>query len=500
MAFASLFLGMLGSLGMAPYNIWPILLLSLSGFYLILNQSKSVRGSFFYGWLFGFGYFFAGLFWVKNALLVDGNPFSWIWPLAVAGLPSLLAFFTGVPTAIAKRLAPLDKAHGFLSLTACMAAGEWLRGFVFTGYPWNLYGYTWADFLPMVQTVAVGNIYYLTWMTIFWFCLPGFWLLDHKNISKSKKILGVFALVSFCACALFGYWRLQTPVTYRDDVAIRIVQPNIPQSEKWDRKKTAAHFDKIIELSRNKDGAPGKVIIVWPETALGYWTVEDPISMARITEMLKTYPDGAVLLTGLLRVEREKPAYYNSMVMIDSDGIISNIYDKSHLVPFGEYIPFKKWIPLEPVVKFNGFASGDGAKTFEALGIKYSPIICYEVIFPGKIVSQEDEFPDVLINITNDAWYGFSAGPHQHFTQAVFRAVEEGIPMVRAANTGTSGIITPLGQVYEKSNLFSDYEKKLAIPSHNVLFKHNVWFKEFAFIILILATISSSYLRERKKY
>jgi apolipoprotein N-acyltransferase len=143
-------------------------------------------------------------------------------------------------------------------------------------------------------------------------------------------------------------------------------------------------------------------------------------------------------------MKRETKSYFNSLVMFDADGNISNVYDKYHLVPFGEYIPFQKWIPLKPVVEFTGFILGSGVKTFEAFGLKYSPVICYEIIFSGKVAGPDT--PDFIVNITNDAWYGISAGPHQHFTQAVFRAVEEGIPVIRAANTGLSGLIDPLGR------------------------------------------------------
>jgi apolipoprotein N-acyltransferase len=489
-------LGALGALGMAPYNAWPILILCLSGFYLLIDRTGSPRGAFIYGWLFAFGYFFTGLLWVKNALLVDGNPFSWIWPLAVAGLPSLLAFFIATGAWAAKRFADLKTGAGFLAFTAFIVLVEWSRGFVLTGYPWNLFGYTWAGTPPMIQTVAVGNIYFLTWLTIFWFALPGFLLLSGPP-RKEKIVLCKLAIISIAACVIFGVARLNTAViTNVPDVDIHIVQPDIDQSEKWDRSKTGQHFLKSIELSQPAEGSKNKTIIVWPETAMGFWLAEDPQAVQYITDTLQAYPGGAVLMTGMLRHEAETKSYFNSLVMFDAEGKISNVYDKYHLVPFGEYIPFQKWIPLKPVVEFTGFILGSGVKTFETFGLKYSPVICYEIIFSGKVVGPDT--PDFIVNVTNDAWYGISAGPHQHFTQAVFRAVEEGIPVIRAANTGLSGLIDPLGRVHGLSPLFEQYEKTLALPHKNMIFRNNNLIKNVIFTGMVLLFTAFGYLIRRK--
>jgi apolipoprotein N-acyltransferase len=496
-ALAAFLLGALASLAMAPYHYWFLLIISLGGFYLLIRRTSSVKGAFCFGWLFGFGYFFTGLFWVKNALLVDGNPFSWIWPLAVAGLPSLLAFFTGCGAAGAKRLANFDTAFGFLSFTAFIALSEWARGWVFTGYPWNLFGMAWGATPEIVQFVALGNIYFLTWLSIIWFTVPAYMLLKPRG-DKGRFALSWFAALTLAACLLFGNYRLGLPVPENvPGVDIHIVQPNIKQSEKWNRTKSGEHFLKAIELSKAKTGSPNKTIIVWPETALGFWLAEDPQAIQYITSMLDSYPGGAVLLTGMLRHEADTENYYNSLVMIDSAGNISNIYNKHHLVPFGEYIPFQKYIPLKPVVEFTGFVLGDGVHTFEALGIKYSPVICYEIIFPGKVAGPD--LPDVIVNITNDAWYGVSAGPHQHFTQAMFRAVEEGIPVVRSANTGFSGLIDPLGKVHEMSGLYIEYEKTLALPSHNMIYRNYHTLKNVIFIGLVLFVIVTGFVQTRRR-
>ncbi len=500
-ALACFVIGGIGSLGMAPYNAWPVLILCLSAFYILIDRAGSSRAAFGYGWLFAFGYFFTGLFWVKNALLVDGNPFSWIWPLAVAGLPSLLAFFIAVGAWASKRFANLKTAAGFLSFTAFIALVEWGRGFVLTGYPWNLFGYTWAETPPMIQTVAIGNVYFLTWLTIFWFALPGFLFLSAPS-KKGKKALGILALTSFAICMVFGIVRLQTAVmTNVPGIDIRIVQPDIAQSEKWDRSRTGEHFLKAIRLSQPGEGSVNKTIIIWPETAMGFWLAQDPEAIRYITDTLQSYPGGAALMTGMLRREGdpadETARYYNSLVVIDAGGKISNVYDKYHLVPFGEYIPFQKWIPLKPVVEFTGFILGEGVKTFELFDLKYSPVICYEIIFPGKIAGPDS--PDFIVNVTNDAWYGISAGPHQHFVQAIFRAVEEGTPVIRSANTGFSGLIDPLGGVHDKSPLFEQYEKTLALPAKNMIFRNHNNLKNVIFTGLVLLLTSFGYLVRARK-
>ncbi len=486
-------------LGMAPWNAWPVLLVSLSALYVLIAQSRAPRAAFFYGWLFSFSYFLFGLLWVGNALLVKGNPYAWAWPLAVCGLPLLLSFFPALGLYAARKFGNLSDGRGFLAFTAFFAGSEWLRGYLFTGFPWNLFGYTWAGLPEMIQNVAVGNIYFLTWLTVFWFSLPGFLFLK-SGTKKENTGLVLFAVFSFVLCFGFGYWRLAGAPSGPSEksVHIKLVQPSIPQDEKWERELMIRHFSRQVALSRAEGEQPGgTTFIIWPETSLSYWLAQDPSAIGMIRDALRSYSGTAYLLTGMLRHDPEQKKYFNSLVMIDRDGTISNVYDKHHLVPFGEYIPYQPWIPLRPVVQFTGFASGRGPQTFTTPeGISYSPVICYEIIFSGMLTDRPGA-PDFIVNVTNDAWYGISPGPHQHFTQAVFRAVEEGIPVVRAANTGFSGLIDPYGRIMEKSELFQEYEKILALPAKNMVLKNYIAYKNILFAMMLLTLIIIGRLKIR---
>ena len=463
-AICSLVAGSLAAASMAPLNFWPVLFISLPALYACTLFARSGKMGFLYGWLFGFGYFAFSLSWIGNALLVDGNPYKWAWPLAVSGLPALLAFYFAFAALVAKKLLNLRSIWGWFGIVATFYIFEWLRGHLFTGFPWNVFGYTWADHLPILQILSISDVYFLTWLTVLWACVPA---CIFMHLRRHKIIIGLTALLTFGGCYLFGTWQLQQAVTYHDNLNIRLVQPNIAQHEKWDATKMAEHFQNMLDLSRNKDNIAVPTIIVWPETALSYRIYNNPQAQAAIRDILDSYPEASALVTGMLRYNPIENSYANSIVTIDKKGHMTNIYDKHHLVPFGEYIPFQKWIPLPPVTQFQGFEQGSGLKTLElTTGHTYSPLVCYEILFPGKSIAQQVP-PDFIINVTNDAWYGFSAGPHQHFTQAVFRAIETGTPVIRAANTGFSALIYPKGSQKGLTNLFQTSTRDLRIPRKN---------------------------------
>ncbi|MCK5284724.1 MAG: apolipoprotein N-acyltransferase [Alphaproteobacteria bacterium] len=496
--------GSFSSLAMAPTNIWLLLFIGISVLYYAVAHLKSSWSAFFNGWFFGFGYFLFGLSWIGNALLVEGNPYAWAWPLSVTCLPFLLSFFPALACLLSKKLSNIKSLSGYMSFTALLFLSELLRGHIFTGFPWNLYGYAWANILPIVQTVSFVNIYGLTALSILWAGTFGFIALKEiKN--KDKVILSSICALSFLACFGYGSWKLNTTtIKFHEDIQIRLVQPNIPQHEKWDRRKMTEIFFKHIRMSLptiNKPELPTTkaTYIIWPETALSYQYTQDKTAMNVLTEALKNaYINEAYILTGLLRKDQDNKTLSNSLVMIDKNGKMQNIYDKHHLVPFGEYIPFKKWIPLETVTKFSGFSSGEKAKTYKTPeGFRYSPLICYEAIFPGLIPRNEKERPDFIINVTNDAWYGISAGPHQHLAQTVFRAVEEGIPVIRAANTGISAIIDPLGRVIHKDNLFHDGSALISIPKKIVCFSKSIYTQIIGLLVVSLIIVAFGY---KKKY
>ncbi|MGQ0527831.1 MAG: apolipoprotein N-acyltransferase [Alphaproteobacteria bacterium] len=457
-------IGGLGALAMAPTNFWILLLPCLGYLYVLLTGATPSR-ALLYGWFFCFGYFVMGLLWISNALLVDGNPFVWMLPIAVAGLPALLSCFMGLGAFCAVRFSNVKILPGFLALCAWLAFFEWLRSFVFTGFPWNSFGYTWASIPQIVQSLSFSNIYVLNWLTILWLVFPAFY--TYGQSSKRQKIITGAVLYSiFIAFFIYGTWRLDhAGDAVLENAQVKIIQGNIPQSEKWKAEKMWEHFtlQANMSLPDEKTDTGKTTYIIWPETALSHWVLKDPNAMQFLTQALSQYRAPAYIMSGLLQ-KNDDESYSNSFATIDKTGQLSNIYSKHHLVPFGEYIPFQKYIPLKPVAEFAGFKLGGGPATLHTPeGLKYSPVICYEIIFSGQLTGKDK--PDVIINITNDSWYGVSPGPHQHFAQALFRAVEEGIPVIRAASTGISGIIDPYGRIRAESTLFEKNTQVGDIPA-----------------------------------
>ncbi|MDB5492242.1 MAG: Apolipoprotein N-acyltransferase / Copper homeostasis protein CutE [Micavibrio sp.] len=451
-ALLTLMSGAVMALSAPPTALWPLLFVCLSSFYVLLSPLQGWR-AFLSGWLFGFGYFLIGLYWIGNALLVPGNEFKWVWPLAIVGLPIGLAIFTGLAALAATRWGDFKTWRGYCVFVFCLMASEWLRGNILTGFPWNLYGYAWGHSPAMVQSASVFGVYGLTFLTALWACVPGALYLQRAKPAQ-WAVSGLIVILSMAALYGWGAMRLKDhPVQERNDVIVRVVQPNIPQQDKANPDLLIPNLRKLIEASA-APFVPGKTYaIIWPETAVSDYVMQD----ANVSDFIRKalMYDGAnhFIIAGTLRHEDTadgKTSYYNSLVTYDNRLQPVSSYDKAHLVPFGEYIPFKDHIPLHPFVRFAGFTPGKGIATQSVSTLPpYSGLVCYEVIFQGE-VSVNTPRPAWMINVTNDGWYGNSPGPYQHLTMAVFRAVEEGIPLIRSANTGISAIIDPYGRITKR--------------------------------------------------
>lgn len=456
---ASFLAGAVAVSSMPPYGFWPSIILALAILYYVYENSKKPRDAFLCGWLFGFGFHVFGLYWIGNALLVEGNEYRWAWPLAVAALPALLAAFPATALFASKKLFKAGSIAGFLGFVAILSLCEWLRGHILTGFPWNLPAYAWAEVLPVAQSVSVAGTYFLSLMTIFWGASAG--LAAKPDISRISRI--VIATVSLTSLAIFytyGYMRLKNspPVEKEGNLNIQIVQPSIAQKDKWDRDKLWFNFNLLVNYSyppaipEDRKHENFTTLVLWPETAITSKILDLPAARAQIKNALKSHKGQTYLLTGILRSgpeNEEKENYYNSLLIMDENLNHIAIYNKSHLVPFGEYIPLHELLPFAPLVKFKGMSSGKGLKVIPVED-KYaiSPSVCYEIIFPGrgKDAKQRGNLPRVIVNVTNDAWYGDSTGPYQHYKIAIFRAIEENSFLLRAANNGISAIIDPYGR------------------------------------------------------
>jgi apolipoprotein N-acyltransferase len=374
-------------------------------------------------------------------------------------------------------------APGFariLALAGTWTACEWLRGHLFTGFPWNGLGYAFAGSDILAQSASLWGVYGLGFAVVLITAAPATLADDHplERQTATRRWAGpavMFATVS--ALAAYGYLRLaDAQLVAVDGVRVRIVQPNVPQAEKWLPDNQNRIFARFLELSNQATspetmGIDDVTHLIWPESALPFLLASRPDALAAIAALL---PDGTQLVTGALRrgdasAPTGRPHVFNSILVIDSQGQVIATYDKEHLVPFGEYLPFESVLAplgLRKLVTLPlGFEAGPGRKTIaDAAGPRFSPLICYEVIFPGA-VADAAERPGWLLNVTNDAWFGSSIGPHQHFQQARMRAIEEGLPLARAANTGISAVVDPYGRVLKSLALGTSGVLDSRLPS-----------------------------------
>lgn len=463
-SFISLICGIACAFALPPWHILPLYFAGFAAFYATLLHTKTWRQAFALGWLFALGYYLTGLSWIGNALLVDGNKFVWAWPLAVCALPAALAIFNALACALSARFFNLKALSGIFAFVAIFSIFEYLRGHLFTGFPWNLHGMIWAETLPILQILTIGNIYLLSLITVALGASLGL-LLYQQNRLHAVIVGG--AILCFVLIFLWGQQQLKRETESEGQpITIKIVQPNIAQNEKWDREKMRDHFESLLHQSRSKGQEENISLIIWPETATSYGFLNNETARTMIADMLQGYEKDAFLILGALLKNETGSGITNSIITIDKNGGILNRYNKSHLVPFGEYIPFHNWIPIETVTRFSGFNRGDGPTTLKLPdGLSYSPLVCYEIIFPGKVIA-EGASPDFIINVTNDGWYGDSAGPYQHFAMARMRALEEGTPVIRSANTGISGLIQPDGRIKIKSRLLEKTTLEIQYTQH----------------------------------
>jgi apolipoprotein N-acyltransferase len=413
------------------------------------NPLKRLKPAFATGWWFGFGYFLAGLWWIGGAVLVEAESFAWALPFAVLGIPLLLALFYGFATAVAR----LFWANGIARIAAIafgFGLAEWLRGFLFTGFPWNPVGLSAMPTPLLMQSVALTGVTGMNALAVFVFAMPAL-LAAGRNLRLGFAL----AVLLVAAHAGYGYVRLNAPVDASGGtLAVRVVQPSIDLSEKWDDSVRDRVFQTTIDLSARPlaAGAPAPQLILWPETSVPFFFTERPDALAAIGEMLQP---GQTLVAGAVREEAgaATPLYYNSVLAISDRGEIVDAVDKVHLVPFGEYIPFAEVAARLGVGQLvagpMNFAAGSQRHPLELPGgARTSPFICYEIIFP-ELVGVDVTSTRFIVNVTNDAWFGDTPGPYQHFRQAQLRAVENGLPVLRAANNGISGAIDARGRVID---------------------------------------------------
>ncbi len=477
----------------APLSIWVLPFVTFTFLLLVTAPLKGPQ-AYWVGWFFCFGYFLFGLYWIANALFVDIGQFWWALPFAIAGLPSLLAFIQAIGVWAAQQWCGENGRHRAFMLALMWALMEWVRGHVFTGFPWLLVGQFWVDVDWARQVAAVGGIYFLSLWSMLLFVLPSYIF--------SYRRTGILVLLILTGSAFFyGEYRLtrMAQLAAQEEATplkIRMVQPNIDQSLKLNPGARDEIITRTMQAAYNSNPfSPAPQAIIWPETAVPY-RLEDDQTLREI--LARTLPPESLLITGSIRKNTEGD-YFNSVIVMDSQGVVLGHYDKAHLVPFGEYIPFHKYLPFDPVASGKDFSAGAGAKTLSLLQLPpFAPMICYEVIFPGAVVDENNR-PHWMINVTNDGWYGLSHGPYQHLDIARIRAVEEGLPLVRVANTGISAAIDQTGKIIEKIPLNTMGMKDATIIPTALPTIYNVVGDKVFFLAILGIFLLLDQLRRSKK-
>ena len=475
-AFAA---GVASVLALAPINAWPVLFLTFPVLIWMLDGSGAgaldgIGSAALAGWCFGFGYFLAGLYWIGFAFLVDAETFGWLLPIAVIGLPAGLALFPAAAFALARALWTRGPAR-LLAFAVALTASEWLRGHLLTGFPWNAFGYALTGPLTLAQGSALVGTWGLTFFAVFLFASPAA-ITDDPIDHERAWLAPALAIAALVALGGYGAARLAyAQASFVPGVQLRIMQPNLPQDDKFNYSAKQEVMRRYLALSERgpqagETGLKDVTHLIWPESAFPFFLSHEPDALAQVAALLAKR---TVLITGAARVaersgEGETLHALNSVYVIDPDGSIGAVYDKVHLVPFGEYLPFQDFlesIGLMQLTKVQGgFLAGSRRR---ALAVKDAPpllpLICYEIIFPDEAVPP-GERPGWLLNVTNDGWFGNSSGPYQHFQQARVRAIEQGLPLVRAANTGISAVVDPYGRIVNELPLGAEATLDAPLP------------------------------------
>ena len=453
LAFAA---GAVGALALPPLGFLPAIVAPMTTAVFLIDGcgagwAHRARCAFGAGWAVGFGYFVVSLYWLGAAFLVEPDKFAWALPLGVLGLPALLAFFPAFGFALAALFWRPGAARVF-ALAAGLGLSEFARGALFTGFPWNGYGMALAAWTPLAQAASVVGLYGLTLLVVLLGAAPATLADARAHRVRPAALAGV----ALAALAAFGALRLAGgSVAMTPGVRLRIMQPNLPQDAKFKPAAGQEILRAYLELSDRSTspataGLADVTHLIWPESPFPFALNREPQALTTLAAALG---GRTTLLTGAIRVD-EKNRAYNALAAVDSSGKIVASYDKVHLVPFGEYLPFGGVLRALGLRHFialpGGFEPGAQRRAMHAPGLPaFQPLVCYEAIFPGEVTPQtpDGERPAFLLNVTNDGWFGRTAGPHQHLAQARLRAVEEGLPLVRAANTGISAVIDPYGRV-----------------------------------------------------
>jgi apolipoprotein N-acyltransferase len=457
--------GLISAAAFAPLDIWPLMLLAFALLVVLIDACANWAAAARIGWCFSFGQLVVGLYWIAVAWQFQANMPVVLGMLAVVLLSAVMAIYAALGCGLAKRFWHAGSARIFL-FAGFWALAEWLRGFVLTGFPWNLAGSAWLPVIPVAQGAALFGSYGLSVLMVA--AGGSLALLADKAPAPANSGTRLLAVpLAVFAAGLAYIWL--TPVRYWPGLQLHIVQANIGQDIKWSDDNFRQPLQRHLALTRKVIAERGPGLVIWPETAIPNLIDEEVTTRYLISRALG---DKSLLFAGADRVLRspqgEALAAYNSLMVIDSQGQIRDMYDKVHLVPFGEYLPFRPVLDRIGISRLApgsiDFLPGPGLRTLDVEDLpNVGPLICYEAIFPGQVVDAAHR-PDWMLNVSNDAWFGRSSGPYQHLAQARLRTIEEGLPMVRSTPTGVSAVIDGHGRVLARAPVATDYVLTSRLP------------------------------------
>ncbi len=498
-----IFLGVVTTLSLPPFNFFLINFLTFSLFFLFLknkaSKHKNKKLFFLYGWLFGFGYFLTNLYWIPFSLKFDKN-FEHLIPFVIIFLPSILAIFYGIISYVFIILKPNKVLYSFFSFSLIFAIVEYVRGFIFTGFPWNLIVYSFSNQIEFLSVLRTIGTYGLNLFCISLFTSPALIIIKRSKKNLSVSLIFFIIALIFYVYGSFSHKQFEDVPKKNNDYKIRIIGSNISLDRFYLDIDKSLVINELIKLSDPiKDK---KTIFVWPEGILpnvyqGELTNFNSLFKERFSE-------NHLLILGINKKIKSKKNinYFNSLTVYDNKLNLISSYNKINLVPFGEFMPFEnilKKIGLSSLTNnYQSFSKGNKRKiidlTQKKFPLKILPLICYEIIYSGKINTKEDF--DIIINISEDGWFGKSIGPKQHFSHSIFRAIENGKYILRSSNNGIAGIINPLG-VVEKSIKFGDsgfidFEKSRKIQP-TIFSKYGN--KIFGMLILLYILLMFSFIR-----
>jgi len=480
---------------MPPLHLLPLILLAATGLCWLLDGTRGWRARFATVWWFGFAHYMTGLYWIGEAFFVDAERYAWLVAFPVVVLPAIIALIpaTGFALVPWSRVAPLGRPL----LLACVWIGiDWLRAYGLLGFPWNPAGMIWDASLPMLQGVAFLGIFGVSLLTLCLAALPAL-LAQPGRVPLVMVSVGSMLVVSWW---IAGTVRLGSAVAEPvPGVRLRLVQANISQQMKWQDGQRLQNLETHLALSTLPAALP-PTHVIWPETAVPYLLDSDPNLLKLLEDRLG--PDTVLLAGALRRTPPGEPLrYWNSLHAISRGGVAAT-YDKQHLVPFGEFLPYRRVLSLigldRVALSDIDFSTGSGPGLLAVPGAPVArALICYEAIFPAE-TRTSSEAAGWLLNVTNDAWFGASAGPHQHFALARARAVELGLPLIRVAGTGISAVIDPHGRVGGRIPLHQQGFLDAGLPSGLASPPPYARFGDGLFIgLLMLSGAALTYIQKR---